>query len=98
MSSYKVYSTASAQVEEQKKCLLNMLRGALTQPPPRTQALAHGKHKHGPAACAARNTFQPSHCSSNRAALLRHGLCPKAGQAGRRLPSELALAAGMGRD
>lgn len=75
-----------------------MLRGALTQPPPRTQALAHGKHKHGPAARAARNTFQPSHCSCNRAALLRHGQCPKAGQAGRRLPSELALAAGMGRD
>lgn len=74
---------------------LKMLRVALTQLLPRTQALlAHGRHRHG---CGgwehipwlgthsmAGNTFQPSCCSC-------------VGQPGRQ-ENELAPAAGMGRD
>lgn len=77
-----------------------MLRGAFTHPLPRTQALAaQGKHSHGSGGRAAGHTFQISALSL----LLRWGSAaePRAvsdSRAGRLLPGEPALAAGMGRD
>lgn len=98
LSSYKVYSTASAQVEEQIKSLLKMLRAAITYLPSRTQTLpAPGRQKGGPGGHAARECLSawPPFCL--RARLLSHRLRPNAGRAGRWLWSELALAARTGR-
>lgn len=98
ITSYKVYSTASAQVEEQRKSLLKMLRAAIKQPPPRTQAPpAHGRWKSRPGGHAAREHDSARPLFLHLGSAAEPQAVSKSG-AGRRLQSELTLAAGKGRD
>lgn len=98
ITSYKVYSTASAQVEEQRKSLLKMLRAAIKQPPPRTQAPpAHGRWKSRPGGHAAREHDSARPLFLHLGSAAEPQAVSKSG-AGSRLQSELTLAAGKGRD
>lgn len=94
LSFYKVYSfyCFSSGGRTTKKSHLKMLRDALTQP---CLAPRPCWHTPGSGGRAVGTCSSPAQLRQRRRAA---GCVRQGGQAGRRLPSELALAAGMGRD